>query len=383
MMTFAATIGRGRCAVALVAGVLLAGMAAAPARAEALLDEAVGFTGQVLFLQLKVPGLVIGAVRNGERSVHGFGQRSDTDKRPPDGDTLFRIGSITKAFTGQVLAQMAAKGTVALSQPLTKTAPDLKAGQPIRLIDLVTHSAGLPRELSRKPGPPDNPMATITRAGFAAWLKKAPLLFKPGTAVLYSNFGFDLLSFGLAGAAKKPYPDLLREYVTGPLGLKDTTFAPTPAQKKRLMQGHNFDGSPMPVIPTGSVIVGSGGLYSTANDLLRWMAWHLDRRGAKDAEARLLDHAPYLVRDGLTSVVGMDESGHMDAMALAWVVMMPKGDRPLILQKAGGLQGVFSYIAFSPKRNIAVVVAINKFDFGSALTMAEAVNELIATLAPR
>ncbi len=97
----------------------------------------------------------------------------------------------------------------------------------------------------------------------------------------------------------------------------------------------------------------------------------------------MLDHAAYLVRDGLNPVSGMDESGQMDAMSLAWVVMMPEGDRPLILQKAGGLQGTFSYIAFAPTRGIAVFVAINKFDFAAAMGMAQAVNEMIATLAPR
>ena len=76
--------------------------------------------------------------------------------------------------------------------------------------------------------------------------------------------------------------------------------------------------------------------------LLRWLAWHLDRFGNERADERLIDRAAYLWRDGLQSVVGLDESGHMDAMGLAWVVMAPEGDRPLILQKAGGLQGILS-----------------------------------------
>ncbi len=136
-------------------------------------------------------------------------------------------------------------------------------------------------------------------------------------------------------------------------------------------------------MPTGDVIVGSGGLFSTPKDLLRWMEWHLDRLSLKDAEVRMLDHAAYLKRDGLNPVSGMDESGHMDAMSFGWVVMMPEGDRPLILQKAGGLQGTFTYIAFAPTRGVAAFVAMNKFDFSAAMGMAEVVNEMIATLAPR
>jgi D-alanyl-D-alanine-carboxypeptidase/D-alanyl-D-alanine-endopeptidase len=113
------------------------------------------------------------------------------------------------------------------------------------------------------------------------------------------------------------------------------------------------------------------------------MQWHLDRFDEKDAEVRMLDHAAYLYRDNLSPVSGMDESGHMDAMSLGWVVMMPEGNRPLILQKAGGLQGTFSYIAFAPTRGIAAFVAINQFDFAAAMTMAEVVNEMIAALEPR
>jgi len=70
-------------------------------------------------------------------------------------------------------------------------------------------------------------------------------------------------------------------------------------------------------------------------------------------------------------------------MGLGWVIMMPKDDRPLILQKAGGLQGIFSYIAFAPARDMGVFVAINTFDFGAAAAMTKVANDLIATLAPR
>ena len=376
-----------RVALGLLSAASLTMSAPGAALADPLLEEIVEFTGDVLYLQSKVPGLIIGAVRNGEMAIHGVGEMSDGGEAP-DGDTVLRIGSITKAFTGQVLAQLAADGTVSLTQKVGELAPDVGAGADanitnIRLIDIATQSSGLPRELPHDPGPPDDPFAPITRAAFADWLKTEPLLFAPGTGVLYSNFGFDLLSIALSEAAKKPYPELLAEHVTGPLGMADTTFVLNDAQKERLMQGHGFDGKALPDVPTGSVIVGSGGLYSTPKDLLRWMQWHLDRLGTDGAEIRMLDHAAYLVRDGLSPVSGMDESGHMDAMSLAWVVMMPEGDRPLILQKAGGLQGTFSYIAFAPTRGVAVFVAINKFDFGAAMGMAEAVNEMIAALAPR
>jgi serine-type D-Ala-D-Ala carboxypeptidase/endopeptidase len=101
------------------------------------------------------------------------------------------------------------------------------------------------------------------------------------------------------------------------------------------------------------------------------------------AAERLIDHAAWLWRDGLDSVFGMDEAGHMDATGLGWVIMQPEGDLPLILQKFGGLQGVFSYVAFAPARNIAVIAAVNVLNFSRSGAMAQAANALLAQLAPR
>jgi D-alanyl-D-alanine-carboxypeptidase/D-alanyl-D-alanine-endopeptidase len=70
-------------------------------------------------------------------------------------------------------------------------------------------------------------------------------------------------------------------------------------------------------------------------------------------------------------------------MGIAWVVMQPEGDRPLILQKSGGLQGQFSYIAFAPARGVGVFVSINEFNAAGFGEMAKAVNDLITELAPR
>ena len=372
---------------------LLAGAAALPwarpaGAAQALLDDTVGFAGEILFVSAKPPALILGVVSGGQTSIQGFGHTAGNSSEAPNANSLIRIGSITKAFTGQVLASLAADGVVGLADPLTKYVPKFAApmsegGRPIRLIDLATHSAGLPREVPHEPGPADDPFVNITHGAFTAWFKANPLLFTPGTSILYSNFGFDLLAAALAAAARKPYPELLAEWVLKPLGLSDTSFAPVAAQAGRIMEGHNFDGKAMPEALTGEVIVGSGGLYSTAGDILRWLSWHLDRFSNERATERLIDHGAYLWRDGLHSVVGMDESGHMDAMGLAWVIMEPHGDRPLILQKAGGLQGSFSYVAFAPARDIGVFVAINSFDVAAATAMTKVANDLIAELRPR
>jgi D-alanyl-D-alanine-carboxypeptidase/D-alanyl-D-alanine-endopeptidase len=353
-----------------------------------LLNEVVEFNGTMVFLQSHVPGMVIGAVRNGEIAVFGFGQASDGSGKPPDGQTLLRIGSITKAFTGQVLAGLVDRGTVKLADRLQDRlgwpvkVPE-RGGKHVRLIDLATHTSGLPREVDRPPGPPDDPFRTLTQEAYVKDLQSDPLLFPPGTGGLYSNFAFDLLAAALEHSAGKPYDTLLKEIVLDPAGMKDTLFTLRPGDGQRLFQGHNFDGKPMPDVKATPVMAGASSLYSTPNDILRWLAWHLDRFSPQGAELRLLDHAAYVPRDGLNPVSGFDESGRMDAMGLGWIVMAPKEDRPLILQKAGGLQGIFSYAAFAPTRGVGIFMAINEFNVGAALGMAAAANDLIAQLAPR
>jgi D-alanyl-D-alanine-carboxypeptidase/D-alanyl-D-alanine-endopeptidase len=361
-------------------------LGASTTRAEdKLLAEAVDFTGTVIFLEAKVPGLVIGVVRNGQTVVRGYGEIAKGSGKEPDGDTLMRVASITKVFCGATLASMVADGTVNFGDPLqNRLGWDVKIperdGKKIRLIDLATHSSGLPREAEGTQG--ENATSDRSKEDYVNALASDPQLFAPGTGILYSNFGFDMLAQALANTAGKPYAELLEERVLDPAGLKDTRFDLTEADKTRTMQGHNFDGSPMPIIPTSPLIVGAGGLYSTANDMLRWLRWHLGA-DSKDFEMRLLDHAAYLERDGLNPVFGMDEGGTMDAMGLGWVVMRPDGNRPLIFHKSGGLQGEFSFVAFAPSRGIGVFVSMNQFSVEGFDAMAKATIELITELAPR
>ena len=153
--------------------ILVVGLTSPTHAQDPLLEETVGLTGAILYQSLSVPGLVIGAVRNGKTAVAGFGEGSRGVGRPPDGETLMRIDSITKVFAGTALASLAAAGTVRLSDPLDKhldwnVAVPVQDGRLIRLIDLATHTSGPPRKVERDPSPPENPMRTLTREAFIA-----------------------------------------------------------------------------------------------------------------------------------------------------------------------------------------------------------------------
>ncbi len=214
-------------------------LAALPARAGTLLDESIGLAGPAMWLVSGAPGMVLVVVRGPDTVIEGYGETAKGNGHEPDAHSLIRLGSITKVFTTEVLGTLVAGGAAGLTDPLQRYAGDAQVptrdGQAITLLDLATHTAGLPREMGFDPAKPQ--FTWPTRADRWAWLPKQVLGWTPGSAAAYSNIGFDLLSDALAKAAGKPYADLLHELVTGPLGMADTGFSPDPSQCARLMLG--------------------------------------------------------------------------------------------------------------------------------------------------
>jgi len=381
---------RRRLAGPALAAALVLGAGLDPAfAADQQLEEATAFTGTIMALGSNVPGLLFGAVRDGETALVGFGETRDGSGKVPDEDSIFRIASISKVFCGTVLSAMVIDGVVGVTDPLEAyagegvTVPE-KDGHAIRLVDLVTQASGLPREVPRPESPDDDPFASNTREVAFAELLNDPFLYAPGTAAAYSNWGYDLLGAALATAGGKPYADQLRERFLDGLGMNDTAFNPPADAGDRLMEGHFFDGSPMPNVPTPLGIQCAGGLHSTGNDMLKWIAWNLERDGDDMRELRRVSQAAYLYRDGLASVVGIDDAGPMAAMSLGgWVVLMPEGNRPLILEKTGGLQGFFSYVAIAPTRGVGAFFVMNAFNAGAFAAAVQQTNAFVASLAPR
>ncbi len=356
--------------------------AAGPARAEddPLLAEAVSLPGAVMFHESGAPGMLLVVVRGDHTLVRGYGETERGNGRAPEGRSLLRLNSITKVFTTEALGSLAADRTVALTDPLQRFAGEVKvpsAGmRPITLLDLATHSAGLPREMGDLPEG-RNPRAWPSRQDRWAWLPGVTLPWPPGTVAAYSNIGFDLLADALETAAGRSVPDLLHDRVTGPLGMADTGFAPTPEQCARLMVGSGIGGAATCV--DTSATEGSGGLYSTADDMARWLRHNL----ADSDPALALSHAIYRPRQSLPAALGFDEAGPMAGLGLGWVSSAAQGIDPMLLDKSGGGAGFMTYVAFAPGRGVGVFVALNRVDFSMFGALVGSANKLIATLATR
>jgi len=345
-----------------------------------LLHDASDLPGFVLFHESGAPGMVMAVVRGDESVVLGFGETEKGNDRTPDGNSLVRLNSITKVFATEVLVSLVADGKLRLTDTLQHATRAAKTpafgGREITLLDLATYTAALPREMGEAPEGV-MPRAWPTRADRSNWLSHYQLPWAPGTVASYSNLGFDLLADAIETSGGKPYPDLLRERVTGPLGMADTGFSPTPEQCKRLMIGSGI-GGPSPCVDTQATD-GSGGLYSTANDMAHWLRHNLDDSN----ETLALSHAIYRQRQALPAAIGFDEGGPMAGLGLGWVILNADGIRPALVAKSGAGVGFMSYIAFAPGRGVGVFVAVNRVDFGMFAKMTEVAHGIIANLVTR
>lgn len=296
------------------------------------------------------PGIVVGLLDEGGTRVVAYGSSGVTglalDRR-----TLFEIGSVTKTFTTSLLAEMVARGEVRLDEPVAELLPDSVRvpsyrGRQITLLDLATHTSGLPRiPTNLAPQDPEDPWADYTVSDLYQFLNSYQLQRAPGSKVEYSNIGLGLLGYALALRGGKPFEELLRERILAPLGLDDTRVTLSPAQERRLAQGHDEDGKAVEHwhIPT---LPGAGALRSDVDDLFRYLSAHLGLSGG--------DLIPVLARTHQT-YTQLDDTL---AVALGWLVNRSDPDRPFWYHN-GETGGFHSFVAFEPAGRRAVIVLSN------------------------
>jgi serine-type D-Ala-D-Ala carboxypeptidase/endopeptidase len=220
-----------------------------------------------------IVGCVVGIVDGGRKEVRGYGSIHHGKADKPNGDTIYEIGSVTKAFTGTLLADMVSRGEVKLDAPLQDFLPPrvklhLFKDKPIRLVDLASQTSGLPRlPTNMEPKDPANPYADYSSKRMFDFLSKYELTRSPGQYE-YSNLGMGLLGNTLAQKAGKPYEALVVERICEPLKMNDTRIGLTDAQRNRLAPGYN--GALEPVKNWDfDALAGCGAIRSTANDLLK------------------------------------------------------------------------------------------------------------------
>ena len=294
------------------------------------------------FLDAEVlSGVVIGLYDAGKREIYGFG--AGPGGKPPTGTTLFEIGSVTKVFTGLLLADAVQRREVTLDSPVSELLPPgitvpTKDKAPITLKHLMLHSSGLPRLPPSLLKPTPDPYAGYGEEQLYRDLLATQLETAPGTRIVYSNYGAGLLGFALGRKIGGGYPTVLRERVLVPLGLKDT-YLGFPAGAPRA-EGTNEDLQPM--VPwTFDALAGAGAIVSNVRDQLTLIDAELDAY----AGSKLPLRAPMR----LTQETQLEDVGAN--AGLGWVI-----DREGRYWHNGGTGGFHAFVGFDPKTRRGIVI---------------------------
>lgn len=269
-----------------------------------------------------------------------------------DGSTIFEIGSITKAFTGILLAEMVERGEVRLEDPVQDLLPKgtvvpSRNGRQIRLVDLSTHSSGLPRMPDNfAPADAANPYADYTPELLYAFLRRHQLSRDIGERSEYSNLGAGLLGHALSLRAGKSYEALVTERILVPLGMTSTRVVLRPEDRAKLAPGHSPGGSPVGNWDI-TTLGGAGALRSTTDDMLKFVAANINPPDNALGRAIRAAHVPRASFSD-TAKVGLN-----------WMIQATRFGRTVIWHN-GGTAGYRTYAGFDPERRVGVVVLSNR-----------------------
>jgi len=301
----------------------------------------------------KASGIVVGILdEKGTRFV-AAGESSATRKQAPDGDTVFEIGSITKAFTGILLADMALRGEVKLEDPVSKYLPETVKvpefeGRAITLLDLTTQSSALPRlPANLKPKNMMNPYADYSVEQLYAELANIKLTRAPGEKYDYSNLGVGLLGHALARRAGMSYEALVTARILKPLGMSRSSIVLTEDQKLNFASGHGADLNETDSWTWESpTLAGAGAMRSTAKDMLKFLAANAGLTETPLRKAMEMSHE-------IRKATGTPEL----SIAMGWHVFDRFQTR--IVWHNGGTGGYRTWAGFAPGKKTAVVVLCN------------------------
>jgi len=311
-----------------------------------------------LLLNQEIQAISLGVITNGK--VYKFHVGKLSTGETPNDNTLYEIASLTKTFTGTLLAQaiLEKKATIDddIRKHLSENFANLEFNQkPITFCHLVTHTNGLPRIFPDSPGLFENPdwdnlpyeinklQVGFSKFQFFEELHKVALDTVPGFKFSYSNVGANLLGYCLENMYDKPFEELLSEHILKPLQMTKTRITvPSGEDKKLLALGLNPNGLVMPS-RAEKEMKAEGGLFSTLDDMIKYMEFQLN----EENEVVKISH-----QELLNGKYGDFENG------LFWQIFKNGGNPTKIFQN-GGAYGTSSWLTIIPESKVGVIILTN------------------------
>lgn len=293
-------------------------------------------------------GLAIGIISGGEELMMCFGSANKATGTLVDTNSVFEIGSITKVFTGIMLADEVIQQRMQLDDKLYTYIPSQsEAAQQISLVQLSTHSSGAPRLADNfwaTCKDTKNPYACYGEKELNAYLDEMKLKSVPGTRYSYSNVGTGILGNILCKQHGTSYENLVKKRVCEPLKMDHTTITFSDFHKRNLATGYS-QGKPVGNWDFLDATAGQGALRSTLSDMMKFMRYNLEPNGELKEAAELASQVHFTDK----------RSGQM--MGLGWHIGGFNGQK--YLEHTGGTGGYRSFLGIIPGTDTGVIVLSN------------------------
>jgi serine beta-lactamase-like protein LACTB len=302
-----------------------------------------------------------------------FGYADIENQIPATTKTIYRAGSITKVFVATMFMQLAEKGKVNLNDPLIKYIPEYTPDYPVNtgpttLRQLATYTAGLHVDAAQgfwhyfanflwvvNKGKGEIPWG-VSKNELISTLNKVEIEYTPNMYPNYSNFGYQLLGIALEKVVQEPFDDYIKSNILNPLDMNNSDFKLNDEQKSRLAKGYvylepNFDRYSAPEWG-GELIKYSGGLYTTPEDIARFISFQF-RDQVENTQRVLNGDNLRLMRSQQTLMSPQSK----DVYGIGWAMYQDQGHE--VVGHAGGHWGFFAKAEFIPDLKFGVVIMTN------------------------
>lgn len=336
------------------------------------------------------PGLVYGIVKDGAL-VHftTMGVQDLEARRPVDASSLFRIASMSKAFTALAILKLRDEGRLRLDEGAEAYVPELRGWRyptddspRITVRDLLSHTGGFVTD-----DPWGDRQQWLAEEDFTRMLRAGvPFTRAPGTAFEYSNFGYALLGRIITNVSGRSYDEYIRREIMRPLGMEVTgydVFASDPAHRALGYRWENEAWAREPDMAHG-VFGAMGGVETSAADYARWVAFLLSAWPPRDGdeEGPVRRASVRELAQGLNFPSAGPRAGSFPGtrpVASAYgkgMTATVDADLGLTLGHGGGYPGYGSYVLLLPEHGIGVFAFSNRTYAGPSRTLWDAAVEL-------
>jgi CubicO group peptidase (beta-lactamase class C family) len=308
----------------------------------------------------QIPGVAIGVYYQGQEYVRGYGITNVDAPVAVDGDTLFRIASTTKTFTGTTVMRLVEQGKLDLNAPVRRYLPDFHladeaASAEVTLRQCLNHSAGWVGDDEMDFGRGDDALRR-----YIASMTILPQLTSPGTQFAYNNTALDVAGRVIEVVTDQPYEEAVQTLLLDPLQLNRTRFFTDELAGYPISGSHNvIDGRA--VFTPGLWYLPrnghpDGGLISSAREQLAWARFHL-------GDGRTDGATPVLTPASLKAMRSQPGPGgtllaEIEGFGVSFAVRRTAEGVPVIMH-GGSWPGQYSGFLFVPERDFALTMLTN------------------------